>query len=88
MRDMEFMTHHALTVKGTDVFLPTGLLLDGAQLHEASGAAIETDGQSMLEITASLSKPFSRFWTLETWDKVLHGGAHSSDWLSSALEST
>ncbi|MGB1766453.1 MAG: FAD-binding protein [Poseidonia sp.] len=56
LRDMEFMTHHALTVKGTDVFLPTGLLLDGAQLHEASGAAIETDGQSMLEITASLSR--------------------------------
>ena len=56
LRDMEFMTHHALTVKGTDVFLPTGLLLDGAQLHEASGAAIETDGQSMLEITASLSQ--------------------------------
>ena len=56
LRDMEFMTHHPLTVKGTDVFLPTGLLLDGAQLHEASGAAIETDGQSMLEITASLSQ--------------------------------
>ena len=56
LRDMEFMTHHPLTVKGTDVFLPTGLLLDGAQLHEASGAAIETDGKSMLEITASLSQ--------------------------------
>ena len=56
LRDMEFMTHYPLTVKGTDVFLPTGLLLDGAQLHEASGAAIETDGQSMLEITASLSQ--------------------------------
>ena len=56
LRDMEFMTHHPLTVKGTDVFLPTGLLLDGAQLHEASGAPIETDGKSMLEITASLSQ--------------------------------
>ena len=55
LRDMEFMTHHPLTIKGTNVFLPTGLLLDGAQLHEASGAAIEVDGQSSLELTASLS---------------------------------
>ena len=54
LRDMEFMTHHPLTIKGTNVFLPTGLLLDGAQLHEASGAAIEVDGQSSLEITDSL----------------------------------
>jgi len=54
LRDMEFMTHHPLTIKGTNVFLPTGLLLDGAQLHEASGAAIDIDGQSSLEITASL----------------------------------
>ena len=55
LRDMEFMTHHPLTIKGTNVFLPTGLLLDGAQIHEASGAAIDVDGQSSLEITASLS---------------------------------
>ncbi len=55
LRDMEFMTHHPLTIKGTNVFLPTGLLLDGAQLHEASGAAIDVDGQSSLELTASLS---------------------------------
>ena len=55
LRDMEFMTHHPLTVKGTNVFLPTGLMLDGATLHEASGAAIETDGRSMLDITASIS---------------------------------
>ena len=54
LRDMEFMTHHPLTIKGTNVFLPTGLLLDGAQLHEASGATIEVDGQSSLEITDSL----------------------------------
>ncbi len=56
LRDMEFMTRYPLVIKGTDVFLPAGLLLDGAQLHEASGAAIETDGQSMLEITASISQ--------------------------------
>ncbi|RJU94245.1 MAG: FAD-binding protein, partial [Candidatus Poseidoniales archaeon] len=55
LRDMEFMTHHPLTIKGTNVFLPTGLLLDGAQLHEASGAAIEIEGHSSLDITASLS---------------------------------
>ncbi|MEC9211734.1 MAG: FAD-binding protein, partial [Candidatus Thermoplasmatota archaeon] len=55
LRDMEFMTHHPLTVKGTNVFLPTGLMLDGATLHEASGAVIETDGQSMLDITASIN---------------------------------
>ena len=54
LRDMEFMTHHPLTIKGTNVFLPTGLLLDGAQLHEASGASIDVDGQSSLEVTASL----------------------------------
>ena len=55
LRDMEFMTHHPLTIKGTNVFLPTGLLLDGAQLHEASGAVIETDGQSSLDITQAIS---------------------------------
>ena len=54
LRDMEFMAHHPLTIKGTNVFLPTGLLLDGAQLHEASGAAIEIEGHSSLDITASL----------------------------------
>ena len=54
LRDMEFMAHHPLTIKGTNVFLPTGLLLDGAQLHEASGAAIEIEGKSSLDITASL----------------------------------
>ena len=46
LRDMEFMTRYPLTIKGTNVFLPTGLLLDGAQLHEASGAAIDVEGQS------------------------------------------
>ena len=55
LRDMEFMTHHPLTIKGTNVFLPTGLLLDGAQLHEASGAVIETDGQSSLDITQAIN---------------------------------
>ena len=55
LRDMEFMTHHPLTIKGTNVFLPTGLLLDGEQLHEASGAVIETDGQSSLDITQAIN---------------------------------
>ena len=41
LRDMEFMTHHPLTIKGTNVMLPTGLLLDGAVLHEASGAELD-----------------------------------------------
>ena len=54
LRDMEFMAHHPLVIKGTNLFLPTGLLLDGAQLHEASGAAIDVDGQSSLEVAASL----------------------------------
>ncbi len=54
LRDMEFMTRHPLTIKGTNMFLPTGLLLDGASLHEASGAPIEVDGQSSLEISASV----------------------------------
>lgn len=55
LRDMEFMTHHPLTIKGTNVFLPTGLLLDGAQLHEASGAAIEADESSSLAMTQAIS---------------------------------
>ena len=54
LRDMEFMMHHPLTIKGTDVLLPTGLLLDGAKLHEASGAPIETTGQSSLAINDAL----------------------------------
>lgn len=55
LRDMEFMTHHPLAIKGTNVLLPTGLLLDGAQLHEASGAAIEVDGQSSQDIVDAIS---------------------------------
>ncbi len=55
LRNMEFMTHHPLTIKGTNVFLPTGLLLDGAQLHEASGAPIEVENQSSQEITEALN---------------------------------
>tara|TARA_B100000900_G_scaffold83493_1_gene67495 strand:- start:6192 stop:7811 length:1620 start_codon:yes stop_codon:yes gene_type:complete len=55
LRDMEFMAHHPLTIKGTNVFLPTGLLLDGALLHEASGAPIEIANQSSHEITQALN---------------------------------
>jgi len=54
LRDMEFMTHHALVIKGTNIYLPTGLLNDGAQLHEASGAPIETAGKSSLEVTEAV----------------------------------
>ena len=52
---MEFMTHHPLTIKGTNVLLPTGLLLDGAKLHEASGAAIEADESSSLAMTQAIN---------------------------------
>ena len=55
LRDMEFTSHHPLAVKGTNLFLPTGLLLDGAKLHEASGAAIETVDRSMVEINQAVS---------------------------------
>ena len=54
LRDMEFMTHHPLVIKGTNLYLPTGLLNDGAQLHEASGAAIETTGKSSIEVTEAI----------------------------------
>ena len=59
LRDMEFMAHHPLTIKGTNVFLPTGLLLDGALLHEASGAPIEIADQSSHEITQALHSKIS-----------------------------
>jgi succinate dehydrogenase/fumarate reductase flavoprotein subunit len=55
LRDMEFIAQHPLTIKGTNVFLPTGLLLDGAQLHEASGAPIEVANQSSQDITEALN---------------------------------
>lgn len=54
LRDMEFMAHHPLVIKGTNLFLPTGLLNDGAQLHEGSGAHIETTGKSTLEVTEAI----------------------------------
>ena len=55
LRDMEFIAQHPLTIKDTNVFLPTGLLLDGAQLHEASGAPIEVENQTTQEITEALN---------------------------------
>lgn len=55
LRDMEFMTHHPLAVKDTNLLLPTGLLNDGAKLHEGSGAPIETDGRSPVEIGQAIS---------------------------------
>ena len=55
LRDMEFTSHHPLAIKGTNLFLPTGLLLDGAKLHEASGAPIETADRSMVEINQAVS---------------------------------
>lgn len=55
LRDMEFMTHHPLAIKDTNLFLPTGLLNDGARLHEGSGAPIETDGKSSLEVSQAVS---------------------------------
>jgi succinate dehydrogenase/fumarate reductase flavoprotein subunit len=51
LRDMEFMTHHPLAIKDTNIVLPSGLLNDGAALHEGSGAPIETAGKSSLEIS-------------------------------------
>jgi len=55
LRDMEFTVRHPLVIKGTNLFLPTGLLLDGAQLHEATGAAIETAGESSHSINQAVS---------------------------------
>ena len=54
LRDMEFMTHHPLVIKGTNLFLPTGLLGDGAQLHEGSGAPLDVDGKTSLEVTQTI----------------------------------
>ncbi len=54
LRDMEFMTHHPLVVKGTNLLLPTGLLGDGAKLHEGSGAPIDVDGKTSLEMTQAI----------------------------------
>ena len=54
LRDMEFMTHHPLTIKGTNLFLPTGLLNDGAKLHEGSGAAIEVVDLNPLEMAQAI----------------------------------
>ncbi|MBL6733544.1 MAG: FAD-binding protein [Candidatus Poseidonia sp.] len=55
LRDMEFIMQHPLAVKDTNLFLPTGLLNDGAKLHEGSGAAIETEGRSPVEIAQAIS---------------------------------
>lgn len=54
LRDMEFMTHHTLAIKDTNIVLPSGLLNDGALLHEGSGAPIETVGKSSLEIAQAV----------------------------------
>jgi len=54
LRDMEFMTHHTLAIKDTNIVLPAGLLNDGAALHEGSGAPIETAGKSSLEIAEAV----------------------------------
>jgi succinate dehydrogenase / fumarate reductase flavoprotein subunit len=54
LRDMEFMTHHPLVVKGTNLLLPTGLLGDGAKLHEGSGAPIDVEGKTSLEMTQAI----------------------------------
>ena len=54
LRDMEFMTHHPLVIKGTNLFLPTGLLNDGAKLFEGSGSPLEVEGKSPLEMTQAI----------------------------------
>jgi len=55
LRDMEFMTHHPLAIKGTDVRLPMGLLLDGAVLHEATGAPLDV-GSSPLDLVRAVQQ--------------------------------
>lgn len=55
LRDMEFMTHHPLMIEGTNVMLPTGLLLDGAVLHEATGAELEL-GATPLEMVRAVQQ--------------------------------
>ena len=62
LRDMEFMTHHPLVIKGTNLYLPTGLINDGAQLHEASGATIETTGKSSIRSPKPSWQPFNLFY--------------------------
>ncbi len=56
LRDMEFMTHHPLVVRGTNVHLPTGLLRDGAQLHEGSGPSLDVADASPMEVTAVIKR--------------------------------
>lgn len=55
LRDMEFMTHHPLTIQGTNVMLPTGLLLDGAVVHEATGAELDS-GTTPLDLARAIGQ--------------------------------
>ncbi len=41
LRDMEFIARTPLSITGTDIVLPYGLLNDGASLHSADGADLE-----------------------------------------------
>jgi succinate dehydrogenase/fumarate reductase flavoprotein subunit len=54
LRDMEFISKSPLSVKGTDMILPHGLLSSGASLHRVDGTDIE--GDSILEICHEVSQ--------------------------------
>jgi len=43
LRDLEFVAWSPLSVEGTNITLPLGLLADGATLHQSNGSPIEVD---------------------------------------------
>jgi len=54
LRDMEFVMKHPLAIKGTNLFLPTDLLNEGALVHEASGALIDVNTMSPIEASNAI----------------------------------
>jgi len=55
LKDMEFVTFSPLYVTGTNIRLPTGILADGATLHQSDGTQLEeSENQNLAKIVGEL----------------------------------
>ena len=82
LRDMEFIARTPLGIKDTNMVLPLGLLSDGATLHEASGADIEVESETLDALCQAVDNA-----TQPVLDARNLGGSDSLEWWNAVFRS-
>ena len=82
LRDMEFMTHHPLTIKGTNLFLPTGLLTTVQNCTKAQALQLKSSTSILLRWPKPFNQRFNPSSMHVIWANPQHGGLPCSAWYS------